>query len=121
MRADVLLFVSTEPERQRLVVEIKSTEWTNRSPGNRRALFLRHLRQVDRYLDVLLEDLGRDVDAVVAGILYPHRPPDHVVRELEALALARGVMVLFYDDMDWASPSASADTMRTQPASSAQR
>jgi hypothetical protein len=51
-RADLLLLVSEEPERQRLVIEIKSTEWTGRSPKNRRALFLRHLHQIHKYLDV---------------------------------------------------------------------
>jgi hypothetical protein len=103
LRADLLLLVSEEPERQRLVIEIKSTEWTGRSPKNRRALFLRHLRQMHNYLDILLEDLEEDVDAVIAAMLYPRRPPDDVVQELEALALPKGIMVVFYDDMDWTS------------------
>lgn len=102
-RADILLLVAYEPERQQFVVEIKSTQWTGRAPANRRRLFLRHLRQLHGYLDVLLEDLGNDVDAVIAALLYPERPPEPVVEELEALALPQGIMVVFYDDMDWES------------------
>jgi hypothetical protein len=97
-RADILLLVSEE--RQRLVVEIKSTEWAGRTPKNRRTLFLRHLRQIHGYLDILLEDLG-DVDAVIAAMLYPHRPSDDVVQALGALALPKGIMVVFYNDMEW--------------------
>lgn len=102
-RADILLLVTEEPERQRFVVEIKSTEWIGRPQKNRRTLFLRHLRQMHGYLDILLDDLGDDVDAVIAAMLYPHRPPDDIVQELEALALPKGIMIVFYDDMDWAS------------------
>src|SRR5262249_44064999 len=45
-RADSLLLVSQEPERQRFVMEIKSTDWSKpeRSEAARRRLFLRHLR-----------------------------------------------------------------------------
>ena len=104
-RADVLLLVSREPERQRFVVEIKSTDWAGRTPVTRRRLFLRHLRQMHAYLDVLLEDLGDEVDAVVAALLYPRRPSAAVVQELEAVALPKGIMIVFYDDMDWAAAS----------------
>src|SRR5262249_10158606 len=102
-RADILLLVSQEPERQRFVVEIKSTDWSTpeRSVAARRRLFLRHLTQLHGYLDVLLADLGTEVDAVVAALLYPRRPVEPMVQELEALALAQGIMVVFYDDMDW--------------------
>jgi hypothetical protein len=107
-RADILLLVAEEPERQRFVVEIKSTDWSGRTEKNRRTLFVRHLRQMHGYLDILLDDLGQDIDAIIAVMLYPHRPPDDVVQELEALALPKGIMVLFYDDMDWASASTQA-------------
>lgn len=100
-RADILLLVTTEPERMRFVIEIKSTEWEARPEDNRAQLFRRHLRQVHRYLDVLLEDIGVDTDSVVAALLYPHRPSAAVVEQLEAIALPVGVMVVFYDDMNW--------------------
>jgi hypothetical protein len=35
-RADILLLVSKEPERQRPVIEIKSTEWEPKEPTNHR-------------------------------------------------------------------------------------
>jgi hypothetical protein len=102
-RADILLLVSEAPERQRFVLEIKSTDWSvpERSKAVRRRLFRRHLNQLQGYLDVLLGDLGIEVDAVVAALLYPRRPAEPVVQELEALALAQGIMLVFYDDMDW--------------------
>ena len=100
-RADILLLVTSQPERTRFVVEIKSTDWNGRTEANRRQLFLRHLRQMHGYLDVLLEDIGDDVDAVSAAMLYPHRPSEPAAQQLEAIALPQGIMVIFYDDMDW--------------------
>jgi hypothetical protein len=102
-RADILLFVPDEEERMRFVVEIKSTDWTGRPAANRRQLFLRHLRQMHGYLDVLLEEIGDEVDSVVAALLYPRRPAGTIVEELETVALSNGIMVVFYDDIDWAS------------------
>jgi hypothetical protein len=100
-RADILLLVSGQPERMRFVVEIKSTEWEGRTEANRRRLFLRHVRQMNGYLDVLLEDIGDDVDTVIAAMLYPHRPSEPAAQQLEAIALPLGIMVVYYDDMDW--------------------
>ena len=100
-RADVLLLVTSHPERTHFVVEIKSTDWNGRTEANRRQLILRHLRQLHGYLDVLLENIGDDVDAVCAAMLYPHRPAEPAVEQLEAIALPQGIMVVFYDDMDW--------------------
>jgi hypothetical protein len=102
-RADILLLVTGEPERMRFVAEIKSTDWNGRTTANRRQLFIRHMRQMHGYLDILLEDLGDDVDAVFAALLYPRRPSEPAVQELEAIALPKGVMVVFYDEMDWAA------------------
>lgn len=103
-RADILLLVSREPERQRFVVEIKSTIWDACSPKNRRPLFRRHLRQMHGYLDVLLEEIGEDVDAVIAALLYPSRPSEVIATEFEELATQEGIMVVYYDEMDWKSP-----------------
>jgi hypothetical protein len=100
-RADILLLVATEPERMQFVVEIKSTIWEGRTAAKQRALFLSHLRQMHGYLDVLLDDVGRAVDSVVPALLYPQRPSDETVGQLEAIALPEGIMVVFYDDMDW--------------------
>jgi hypothetical protein len=101
-RAD-LLFVAPDDVRTRVVIEIKSTIWHVRPAPRRRALLLRHLRQLDGYLDVLLEDLGSAFDSVVGVLLYRARPPDEIVAELEAVALPRGIMIALYDDMDWRS------------------
>jgi hypothetical protein len=99
-RADILLLAPEDP-RMRVVVEIKSTLWHAGSAARRRRLLLRHLRQVDGYLDLLLEEVGDTVDTVSAALLYPARPTEDIVTELEEEALPRGIMILFYDDVDW--------------------
>ena len=75
-RADILL-LAPDDTRKRVVVEIKSTTWQVR-PEPRRSLLLRHLRQMDGYLDLLLEDLGDTVDSVSAVLLYPERPAEEI-------------------------------------------
>ena len=99
-RADILL-LAPDDTRKRVVLEIKSTTWQVRPEPRRRSLLLRHLRQMDGYLDLLLEDLGDTVDSVSAVLLYPERPAEEIASYLEAIALARGIMIVFYDDMDW--------------------
>lgn len=102
-RADILL-LQPEHQENRIVMEIKSTVWReDRPPQRQRALLLRHLRQLDGYLDLLLDDLGETVHSVSAVLLYPSRPSDKVVEELEAVASRRGVMIVFFDEMDWRS------------------
>jgi len=49
---------------------------------------------------VFVDDIGRTVDSVVPALLYPQRPSDETVEQLEAIALPKGIMVVFYDDMD---------------------
>jgi hypothetical protein len=103
-RADILLLVASEPERMQFVVEIKSTLWQGRTVAKQRALLLAHMRQMHSYLDVLLEDVGRTVDSVVPALLYPQRPSEETVEQLEAITLSKGIMLVFYDDMDWHHP-----------------
>jgi hypothetical protein len=115
-RADILLLVSKEPERQLFVVEIKSTRWEGRPDQRSRALLRRHLAQLQDYLDVLVARIGGDVDAVVAALLYPLRPSDHQLAvRLENLALAEGIMLVWYADVDWAAsvslPDAAVDPL----------
>jgi hypothetical protein len=101
-RADILLLVSKEPERQLFIVEIKSTEWAGRSEQRSRALLRRHLAQLQDYLDVLVGRIGEDIDAVVAALLYPLQPSDPQLAErLENIALAQGMMLVWYTDVDW--------------------
>jgi hypothetical protein len=100
-RVDILLLVATEAERMQFVVEVKSTLWQGRTATKQRALLLAHLRQMHSYLDVLLDDIGRTVDSVVPALLYPRRPSDKTVKQLEAIALPMGIMLVFYDDLDW--------------------
>lgn len=99
-RADILL-LAPDDARKRVIVEIKSTIWQMRTEPRRRPLLLRHLRQMDGYLDLLLGDLGNTVDSVSAALLYPERPTEEIVSQLEAIALPRGIMIVFYDDMEW--------------------
>ena len=60
---------------------------------------------MDGYLDLVLDQLGDDVTSVAAILLYPQRPSEETVSELEALALARGVIIGFYNEMDWYTTS----------------
>jgi hypothetical protein len=54
------------------------------------------------YLDVIVPRIGEDVDAVVAALLYPRQPSDSQLAErLEDLAIAEGVMLLWYTDAEW--------------------
>lgn len=32
---------------------------------------------------------------------YPQRPSEETVEQLEAIALPKGIMIVFYDDMEW--------------------
>lgn len=106
-RADLLLLVAKEPERQLFIVEIKSTDWDSRLDHRRTPLFRRHLGQLQSYLDVVIEQIGEDFDAVVAALLYPRRPSTlGVAEQLEEMALSQGAMLIFYDEMDWHRASA---------------
>ena len=49
---------------------------------------------------MFVDDIGRTVDSVVPALLYPQRSSDETVEQLEAIALPKGIMVVFYDDMD---------------------
>jgi hypothetical protein len=107
-RADLLHFVTDSAERQLVVIEIKSTRWDHRESVNRRRLFRRYLLQMEGYLDILIERIGDTADSVVAAMLYPSRPTDEAVAaELDAVALSRGVMLVYYDDMDWAKKNST--------------
>jgi hypothetical protein len=53
------------------------------------------------YLDVFVDDSGRTVDSVVPALLYPQRPSDQTVEQLEAIVVSKGIMVVFYGDVDW--------------------
>ena len=53
------------------------------------------------YLDMLVDDIGSTVDSVVQALHYPQRPSAETVEQLEAIALPKGIVVVFYDDMDW--------------------
>jgi hypothetical protein len=101
-RADVLLLVTEEPERQLFIVEIKSTVWEGRSEQRSRALLRRHLTQLQDYLDVLVARICQDVDAVVAALLYPRPPLDpRLAERLEDLAQEKGAMVVWFTGVDW--------------------
>jgi hypothetical protein len=58
---------------------------------------------------VLVDDIGRTVDSVVSALLYPQRPSDEIVDQLEAIALSNSIMVVFYDNMDWRADAQADD------------
>jgi hypothetical protein len=71
---------------------------------------LSHIRQLQRYLDVYIDDLrhgpGPSVpgqwDSVSGVLLYPRRPTDPVRSQLiEQIADREALMVVWFDETDW--------------------
>ena len=54
-----------------MVVEIKGTDWDKIKPGNVRRNVRRHQRQVEMYIDRILDVDGMDA---CVGIIYPKAP-----------------------------------------------
>ena len=66
-RIDILI----EDEEMALVLEVKSTDWDKVKRSRLREYALRHIRQLYRYVDAVIEKTGK---AVCPGITYPEKP-----------------------------------------------
>lgn len=78
------------------VVEIKSTDWDEVKPQNRRRLLGSHRRQVLRYVDQYLDGANMNV---CAAIIYPEPPQGRGVREeVEEYLNEHGLQVAWYNE-----------------------
>jgi predicted RNase H-like nuclease len=116
-RVDLLVLPQGE-ERMAVVVEIKSTPWDELAGHRIRPNLRDHIRQLQRYLDVYIADLANKSgptlttdqdgatpawDSVSGVLLYPKRPADRAVGGLvESTADREALMVVWYDEADWA-------------------
>jgi hypothetical protein len=99
-----LLVVPTGVERMAVVVEIKSTDWDVRGSHRVRPNARSHIRQLQGYLDAIIDELGVPGGYVSAAgvLLYPRRPADPVRAELiTAMAEAEALMVVWHDETTW--------------------
>jgi predicted RNase H-like nuclease len=116
-RVDLLVLPQGE-ERMAVVVEIKSTPWDELAGHRIRPNLREHIRQLQRYLDVYIAGLANKSeptpaaeqdgatpawDSVSGVLLYPKRPADRAVAErIESIAGREALMVVWYDEADWA-------------------
>jgi hypothetical protein len=105
-----LLVLPSGGEVAAVVVEIKSTDWDALAEHRLRPNLRSHIRQLQRYLDVYIDDLRQEPgpsapgqwDSVSGVLLYPRRPTDPARAELvEQVADREALMVVWYDETDW--------------------
>ena len=105
-----LLVLPSGAEVAAVVVEIKSTDWDALAEHRMRPNLRSHIRQLQRYLDVYIDDLRqepgpsapRQWDSVSGVLLYPRRPTDPARSQLvEQIADREALMVVWYDETDW--------------------
>lgn len=86
-----------------MIIEIKATDW-NKIPTDRLMRNLRrHLRQLQAYLDMAIEEMEAGRWASIAGaLLYPARPAStETLTTIETIAGEQAIMVTWYEDVDW--------------------
>jgi hypothetical protein len=105
-----LLVLPSGGEVAAVVVEIKSTDWDALAERRIRPNLRSHIRQLQRYLDVYIDDLRQEPgpsapgqwDSVSGVLLYPRRPTDSARAKLvEQVADREALMVVWYDETDW--------------------
>ena len=101
-RVDIAI-VTLDPERSSIVIEIKGTDWDKIAPHRARRNALRHLNQLQRYLDTAIDELeSNQWDSVAGVLLYPRRPTDEgSLGIIEDTAAEQAIMVVWYEDVDW--------------------
>jgi hypothetical protein len=102
-----LLVLPVEPARTAVVVEVKNTDWDALAPHRVRPNLRAHIRQLQGYLDPLVDEMEHGAwDAVAGVLLYPRKPIDASRAEVvETVADALALMVVWHDQTDWrASP-----------------
>jgi hypothetical protein len=123
-RVDLLILPQGD-ERMAVVVEIKSTDWDALAEHRVRPNLLAHIRQLQRYLDPFIDNLGRGLpegdpffdtttpgsaigtwDSVSGVLLYPKRPTGPVrVQLINTVLEKQALMVVWFDEVDWNRPS----------------
>jgi len=114
-----LVIVPSGSERSAVVVEVKNTRWDAFAAYRVRPNLREHLRQLQRYLDPLIDGLAPATDqeppelvGLLAGpwdsvsgvLLYPTRPREPARGELiENLAAEQALSIVWYDETDWAN------------------
>jgi hypothetical protein len=105
-----LLVLPSGGEVAAVVIEIKRTDWDALAEHRVRPNLRSHIRQLQRYLDVYIDDLRQDPgpsapgqwDSVSGVLLYPRRPTDPVRSQLiEQIADREALMVVWFDETDW--------------------
>ncbi len=114
-----LVIVPSGSERSAVVVEVKNTHWDAFAAHRVRPNLREHLRQLQRYLDPLIDGLAPATDhetpelvGLLAGpwdsvsgvLLYPTRPREPARGELiENLVAEQALSIVWYDETDWAN------------------
>jgi hypothetical protein len=114
-RVDLLVLPQGD-HRLAVIVEIKSTDWDKRLPHNVRPLIRSHIRQLQNYLDVYVEQIGAqpaaaapegtpgDWDSVAGVLVYPRRPTEEWrTQMIDELTQREALMVVWLDETDWST------------------
>jgi hypothetical protein len=109
-----LLVIPNGAHRTAVIVEIKSTDWDARSAHRVRRLIRAHIRQLQDYLDVYVDEIGATADPTASGstvpgwdsvsgvLLYPRRPIEPWRAELiDDLTGREALMVVWLDETSW--------------------
>ncbi len=98
-----LLVVPAGPERLGLVVEIKNTDFDVFKPERVAPNARRHLGQLQRYLDRVVDGIDSgEWDSAAGTLLYPSRPQTAGRAEVvESIAARKSIMVVWRDECDW--------------------
>jgi hypothetical protein len=103
-RGRVDLAVEVDGEEQMLVIiEIKGTDWDAIAADRVMRNLRRHLRQLQAYLDIAIEDMeAGQWEGIVGALLYPARPSSaEMLAMIEATAGEQAVQVTWYHNVDW--------------------
>jgi hypothetical protein len=103
-RGRVDMAVEVDGEEQMLVIiEIKGTDWDAIAADRVMRNLRRHLRQLQAYLDIAIEDMeAGQWEGIVGALLYPARPSSaEMLAMIEATAGEQAVQVTWYHNVDW--------------------
>jgi GTPase SAR1 family protein len=111
-----LLVLPQGGQRVAVIVEIKSTDWDTRPPHRVRRLIRAHIRQLQNYLDVYVDQIvtpptvGHQAgvtggwDSVAGVLIYPRRPTQKCRRQwIDELTQREALMVVWLNETDWSS------------------
>lgn len=101
-RIDVLLEFDDEESGKPfvVVVEAKATDWDACRNDRIRVNVGRHMRQVWSYVEPLLRRVDEgELAWIQAALVYPRLPSPPVREQLEELAGANGITILWYDQL----------------------